>query len=277
MKKLALLACLFLMGTGCALGENLPVNYVVLLDLSDRILQPEQVKRDQELIRIVFETFEKKVRGNLIINSKDRFRVVVAPQKSLREPDGLDGLYLDMGQLTFGEKRVQLEKLKQELPDRLARVYASALQGRRKKADFTGSDLWKYANESLPTDLDARYVNTCIVLTDGYFDFEKNPDVRPQGHRYPDSRVLTRLRSQQDWRRTLARADEGLIPIKKPLPRLSIYVAEIQAKNEFYEERELLEAVWTKWLGEMGVRRQECQSREGLSKSADLLRSFLKT
>ena len=277
MKKLILLACLFLIGKGGALAGNLPANYVVLLDLSDRILQPEQAKRDQELIRIVFETFEQKVRNNLIINSKDRFRIAVAPQKSMSALPGLDELYLDMGQVPFAQKRSRLEALKRDLPAKVARLYAAALAGRRKPADFTGSDLWLYANNNLPSDLEKGYANTWIILTDGYFDFEKNPSAFCEGNRCTDSRVLDRLRKMPDWQKTLAAEDEGLVRIKKSFPPVSVYVAEMRAKREYLGEMDLLTGVWQKWLGEMGVRRMKYGSREGLLKSADLLRSFLKT
>jgi hypothetical protein len=54
-----------------AQGENIvqkPVNYMVLLDLSDRLLCPGQANRDIEIIKTVFDEYNTQVRRNLVIN-----------------------------------------------------------------------------------------------------------------------------------------------------------------------------------------------------------------
>ena len=48
-----------------------PKNYVILLDLSDRLLQPNQAANDKAIIKTVFEAFDHTVRAKkMIFNSK---------------------------------------------------------------------------------------------------------------------------------------------------------------------------------------------------------------
>lgn len=254
-----------------------PVNYVVLLDLSDRLLAPDQARRDAALVQAVFAQFEKRVRAQFIINARDRFRVVIAPQRGIRyqtEPF-MDALYLDLSTTNLAQKRQRLDALRADLPRQLAQLYALALTNKRQAGDFAGCDLWQYANEQLPTDLDPTYDNTLVVLTDGYFDFEHNAHGLREGNRTTDARVTDRLRRDANWRTTLAKPGEGLVPTRKPLPNLSVLVAEVQPKYDTLDEADLLMAVWLKWLNEMHTKRAACQLRGSAPKVLAALEQFL--
>jgi hypothetical protein len=254
-----------------------PRNYVVLLDLSDRILQSNQPRRDRELVQAVFAEFEQHVRQQFIINSTDRFCVVIAPQKGVRyQPEAfMDSLYLDLNRVQLADKRTRLEALKARLPIYLARLYEQALVGMRQPQDFAGCDLWQYFNEQLPSDLSRHHQNTLVVMTDGYFDFEHNTHALQRANRFTDSRALTRLRQDPNWRQTLQRPTEGLLPVPKQLPNLRVLVAEINPKVDHLAEADLLTALWDKWLREMKVTRWQCQAKGSLNKSVAGLRSFL--
>lgn len=255
-----------------------PVNYVVLLDLSDRLLAPDQARRDAALIQAVFTRFEQGVRAQFIINAHDRFRVVIAPQRGIRyqtEPY-MDALYLDLNSTDMGHKRQRLDALRADLPRQLSQLYAVATTGKKQARDFAGCDLWQYANEQLPTDLDPAYDNVLVVMTDGYFDFEHNTHALHEGNRATDARVTDRLRRDANWRQTLARPTEGLVPIRKKLPNLSVLVAEIKPKYDSLQEADLLMAVWQKWLTEMHVQKATCQLRGSGPKALSALQSFLK-
>ena len=256
-----------------------PINYVVLLDLSDRLLAPDQARRDAALVQAVFTRFEQQVRSQLIINSHDRFRVVIAPQRgiSYRPELFMDALYLDMGTTPMARKRQRLDALKADLPQQLAQLYAVALGGKRQAREFAGCDLWQYVNEQLPTDLDPGYDNVLVVITDGYFDFENNPRAIRQNNRATDSRMLERLRRDPDWRVTLAKPTEGLLPVAKPLPNLVVCVAELHPKFDNLKEVDLLTAMWDKWLRELRVRKQAVQAQGSQTKSLAMLTQFLTT
>src|SRR5260221_2615095 len=56
-------------------------NFIVLLDLSDRlIVQQNQPERDKQIIKSLYGLFEEKVRKDLYIRSRDEIKVVIAPQ-----------------------------------------------------------------------------------------------------------------------------------------------------------------------------------------------------
>ncbi|GAA4410221.1 hypothetical protein GCM10023187_34560 [Nibrella viscosa] len=255
-----------------------PANYVVLLDLSDRLLQPEQARRDIALIQAVFGRFEEEVRRNLIINSRDQFRVAIAPQQGIAyRPDAyMEDLYLDMSVLGIGDKRKRLDAFKAALPGRLTRLYREATAGKTGSRQFAGCDLWQYFNEQLPTDLAADRRNVLVILTDGYFDFEQNRHAKRQGNRTTDSQMLERLRHDPQWRQTLSRPTEGLLPVGKPFPNLVVCVAEIRPKYDNLDEMDLLTALWTKWLTEMRITRSSCQRQGSLPKSLAMVQGFLR-
>ena len=54
-----------------------PLNYTVIIDLSDRILLPEQLDKDFYLIEKYFKIFKENSRRNLVLTSKNRFSVKI--------------------------------------------------------------------------------------------------------------------------------------------------------------------------------------------------------
>jgi len=253
-----------------------PQNYVVLLDLSDRLLASGQAGRDQALIMDMFNRFEQDVRRNMIINSRDCFRVVIAPQQGVSYDANLHmaKLFLTMdGPLTT--KRQRLDAFKVAFPTRLKELYRLAMVGKTKTTDYRGCDIWQYFNEQLPTDLLPAHLNTLLVLTDGYFDFEKNSHRKQQGNRYSDSQqLMPRLRGQANWQDILKQPGFGLLPVPKQFPRMRVWVAEISPKVDHLDELDILKGIWQKWLGEMRIVSVHCLARAPLPKVQLALRQF---
>jgi hypothetical protein len=62
-------------------------NYVVIIDLSDRIIQrQDQAEIDTGAIRTMFEKFEKSVQQNLTVKSSDKFALRIIPQSNSSLP-----------------------------------------------------------------------------------------------------------------------------------------------------------------------------------------------
>ncbi|MER0439757.1 hypothetical protein [Emticicia sp. W12TSBA100-4] len=229
-------------------------NYIVLLDLSDRLLTVDQTNRDKRLIQDVFARFEGIVRQKFIINSNDCFKVVVAPQQGGIITETYENeLYISMAEFNIQQKRKQLEAFKANLPKVLDKLYADATKGRKSSKDFSGTDIWKYFNDFLVNDVINTHQNKLFVLTDGYFDFESNRFVGQLGNRTTDSRVLNKLRNDSDWEKKLHSINEGLIPVKKNFGKLSVCLLEVKPKFQNLNEQDLLVAVWRKWLSEMKI------------------------
>ena len=229
-------------------------NYIVLLDLSDRLLTVDQTNRDKRLIQDVFARFEGIVRQKFIINSSDCFKVVIAPQQGGIITENYENeLFISMAAFNIQQKRKQLETFKANLPRILDRLYADATKGRKISRDFKGTDIWKYFNDFLVNDVINTHQNKLFVLTDGYFDFESNRFAGQLGNRTTDSRLMNKLRNDSDWEKKLRSANEGLIPVKKNFGKLSVCLLEINPKFQNLNEQDLLVAVWQKWLFEMKI------------------------
>lgn len=233
---------------------NQPINYIILLDLSDRLLADGQDQRDIPIIQGIYDEFTKQVRKNLVINSLDRFQVLIAPQKKVNyNPANYQNrLYLNMRSIDPALKLNTMEDFSNELEIILKKLYKDAYQGKRNE-NYSGSDIWRFFNESLSYVIDSKYDNYLVVLTDGYFDFEDYSHQLAEEYRYPSSSFLKEVRGNVNWSQILDEKDMGLIPIKTDFNGLSIIVAEVNPKYDFQYESGLLEYTWKKWCLEMNI------------------------
>ena len=235
-------------------------NYVVLLDLSDRLLQAGQVGRDTALIGQVLATYRAGVAAKLFVGSADRLKIVLAPQAS--HPVAVQqlgqGLYLDLGQVPLAERRHLATPLKR-LRQQVAALYAVASQDRSPR-HYAGADLWHYFRDQLaldfPTSPDYEDHNHLLVLTDGYLDFEDYAGHRQVGHRYASTSFVPALAHKgEQWPTVFKQANYGLIPLPGPCPlalrHLQVVVAEVQPHAEYHLD--ILTAVWQQWLRESGL------------------------
>lgn len=265
-------------GTDTKRAAKRPVSYVLLLDLSDRLLLPNQATDDIALIQMVFEQFQQRVvKQNLVINSHDKFRVVIAPQKGIGyDPASyMTRLYIDMDKIPMAQKRLKLEAFANSLRATLLSLYGEARLGRDRTDAYAGCDLWRYFNEQLATDMASTADNKLIVLTDGYFDFEQNAYIKQQRNRSTSTSFIPKLRGQTDWQAAMKNEDWGLVPVQPKFSSLAVAVAEISPKSQHLDESAILKAVWVKWLTEMNVNQPTCIIRNNQSKSKALLQQFI--
>ena len=91
-----------------------------------------------------------------VIEMQNEFRIV-----------GLVGYKNEINTKIFGYDVIASD----ESLKNLSNLYQQAYLG-NKDSDYPGVDIWQYFNEQINTDLDSKYNNKILVLTDGYFDFE---------------------------------------------------------------------------------------------------------
>ena len=253
-----ILVAFALMLNSCSKAQNnAPArseNYVILLDLSDRLLAPHQDKQDIVSILTVFEVFEKKVYRRLIVNSKDKFCVRIIPQEdSPLDTDSLNNLLMiDMSALPMSVKKQRLLAFKNQLKPLLENLYETAGQG-KKTSDYQGVDIWRYFNEDLRYDLPEGYNNHLVVLTDGYFDFESYQFTTRMNNRF-SSTIFFHDLQRDDWKAFAEKENYGLLPVNKKFPETKVTVIGINPKNKSLEETEKLYYFWEKWLREMNFR-----------------------
>lgn len=241
----------------CGKDENIPPkkpsNFIVILDLSDRILVSQQLDKDIYLIEKYFNAFEKRVRQNLILTSKDRFTVKILPQKN--STLNIE-YYEDLLQIYLDEKDVK-DKNKSLLA--LSNSLSKTLQSLKKDAQFSslskdyfGVDIWAYLHDNGKTLSKSKFENKILILTDGYFDFENQEHVIKAKNQYTSTRFLNELNTT-DWKEVSQSKEYGLLPIQLDKNTKWI-IAGIAGKipNDILQT-EKIRYFWEKWLKQSGV------------------------
>jgi hypothetical protein len=221
-------------------------NYIILLDLSDRlIVQYKQPNRDIEIIKAIYRLFEEKVRQELYIRSRDEIKVVIAPQRGSGLPTEIfeDKLYINMGNIQNIYRRSGEEERRQQFFANLDTLYQEAAFSTEPE-DFYGADIWKYFYEDLQNDCstDTLTKNYLFILTDGY------PIV---GH---DTNKLE--------------------PVNKSFPNLRIALVEAAPREKDMEWDRIMD-LWTRWFGKMDIEHYEFIKRRALTKETEQITDFI--
>ncbi len=241
-------------------SSKAPEQFIVLLDLSDRIIQPGQMDADKALIKATFEEFERKAFAKLVINSKDKFHVFIAPQKNLPFDKDVESekLSIDLSTIKIGERAKKLKEFKDKLDSALNELYAKAYVGNDSKL-YQGSNIWQFFNETLPALTGSAIRTRVVVITDGYFDFEENNAKLAKGNLSTTTNFLSKLRKSQDWKEQMQQSGYGILPVNQRVVNTSICVAGIRSKfPNNLNETEMLVYVWSDWLKHNGINESSC-------------------
>ena len=257
--NIILLTIIMLLFTSCekvaVKVEKQPVNFIVLLDLSDRILEPEQLDKDFALIETTFKSFEKQARQNLVISSKDRFSIKIIPQKNsplnVNHYEDLLQLYLDETEVAVKNK--SLVSLSKTLPKILENLKKEALYGKTSKAYF-GVDIWAYLHDNGKGLSKSGFVNKVLVITDGYFDFESQAHIIQDKNQYTSTRFLNDL-TITNWKQISETQQYGLLPIQLDKNTKWIVAGISGKKATDILQTEKITYFWEKWLKQSGVKR----------------------
>ena len=268
-----ILFCLVFIASGCdEINEAVkeakqetpapPVDkYIVLLDLSDRILynNQQQVAKDLTVLQTIQAMFRSNINSkdpaHLYYTVNDKLKVLIAPQRTTPRK-----LYDDAGQLRIElasedalKKASAVDQAEKTFNTVLPELYKQAIISNN-NADYVGADIWKYFDEDLAGDLDKDARNTLFIITDGYLDFEKSEDRAIQGNRFTScAQLINSLKSHPDWNEKFDAGDYGLMPVGKKFSNLKIVLLEINPKPEWNGEYKLLTRIWGKWFHEMGI------------------------
>jgi hypothetical protein len=273
MLRLALILFLSLLAAGCnefqqavkeAKNEIPPPpkdNFIILLDLSDRILanNQQQVSKDLTVIRNLYGIFQsnlnRKDPSHLYYGLQDKLKILIAPQKTtpgkLYEQSGL--LRVDLSSELPEKKSKLVRESEKTFNNILPDVYRQALVSKHTSA-YTGADIWKYFNEDLSDDLEKDAHNTLFILTDGYMDFEKTEERPMLNKRYTScAQIINQLKNYPDWNIRFEKEDYGLMPVAKKFPNLKVVLLQINPNQEWPGEYPLLTRIWSKWFREMNI------------------------
>jgi len=222
-------------------------NFIVLLDLSDRIIvQPNQAARDKEIIQHIYQMFEQNVKENLYIKSRDEIKVVIAPQRGADLPtDEIeDRLYINMDNISIVYRKSKEEERRGNFMAVLDTLYRNAIFSDDPK-DFYGADIWKYFYEDLKYDYvsDTLTRNYLFILTDGYPIVGKNPN--------------------------------KLQPIRARFPDLHVVVVEAAPREKDLEWDRIMDR-WSEWFDEINIPEYTIIKRSAITKEKEMIEEIVK-
>lgn len=229
-----------------AVATALKHNYIILLDLSDRlIVQDNQPERDKELIRHLYTLFEERVRSQLYLRSRDEIRVVIAHQRGadLQSEVYEDSLFIDMENIPAVLRRKQETRRREIFFNNLDKLYEQAVFSNNPK-DFYGADIWRYFYEDLKVDYvnDTLTQNYLFLFTDGYPIVGKD---------------LSKLE-----------------PVNQDFPGLKIILMEAAPRDKDLEW-DRVNDLWEAWFQSMKIEDYTFVKRTALSKEKDMLGEIL--
>lgn len=232
-------------------------SYCVALDLSDRIDDPATVEKDIASVMQAFAAFESQVRKARFMKSHDRFCVVLVPQSFQRNASELERLSgelsIDMRLINVRERYKAFQDFSGQLRQRVRNIYRLARQPR-----YVGCNVWEFLNNQLPGLLEAssgmRF--SLVLLTDCYVEIDNRAEVfeRSGKTNHMNGSVMARLRKDDYWQKSPC--DVLLLPerlTRCDLSKVSVVVAGLAAHNQYPFETQLLEKVWSSFLGRLAV------------------------
>lgn len=227
-------------------NTEIQYNRIVLLDLSDRILQPGQIDRDKEIISIVYDEFLKEIKNKLYFSSKDKFRIVIANQREQFPSNDIfkyqEDLYKNMESLSPKLK----SKIKDSKTDFLKNVdylYSEAKFSNNPN-DYKGADIYGYLENYYEYDMtdSMNTKNVIYIITDGYQYVE----------------------------------GQSFNPIDKwsPVTDLSnseVFLLEVQPKNNDAKELSRIKEAWSDWMNKMRASKFHFVPKDAMSKIKERL------
>lgn len=221
-------------------------NYIVLLDLSDRlIIQENQPERDREIIKELYSLYEDRVKKNLYIKSRDEIKVVIAPQKGsqLKTEVFEDELYVNMDNIKNIYRKPKEKSRRDAFFGNVDTLYEKAVFSKNPES-YNGADIWKYFYEDLKVDYakDTLTENFLFILTDGYPIVGK-----------------TQVKLQD---------------VKDKFPDLNIVLIEAAPREKDLEWDRIM-TVWEEWFDKIGVKNYTLIKRGAISKELEQIKEVI--
>ncbi len=227
-------------------GLRVKHNYIILLDLSDRlIVQQNQPERDKKIISLLYSIFEDNIKKDLYIKSRDEIRVVIAPQLGAGIDRDMfeDRLYVNMENIKTVYRKSQEKERRANFMANVDTLYNKAVFSKNPE-DYYGADIWKYFYEDLKVDYskDTLAENYLFILTDGYPIVGKN-QVKLQG-------------------------------VKDEFPNLHVILVEAAPREKDMEWDHVMD-IWQVWFQRIGIKKYTLIKRGAITKELEQIKEVL--
>lgn len=231
----------------------LPKDFIVLVDLSSRIAQPQQVERDLFLIEKIIDEFVERQKEQYYVFSTDRLEI-----RPIRQVFGSDGIEwnnqeffaidMSIGEVAgvgLGKPKLltAVENLKRAVRDLYASSLPSAVQN-----ETAGADVWYDMEYVLPTKLRQGVPCEVFLFTDGYLYFEPAAKRQMRNGTYMLASQLERLRGNSNWKSYFYQNCDGLLLLNSRLDEVMLTCLEFRPNSSVWNEVEILKEYWLRWL-----------------------------
>ena len=250
--------------------NNPNYNISLLLDLSDRLMTPQQIDKDTLLISYFADWFYKKQRDlprASMFQNGDKMKVFFYPQLTIAGLNQYqEDLSIDMSVHAKGKDKIKaiianrdkLDRMKTTWHNALDTIYANTIA---QKA-WVGSDIWGFFEKQAKVQCINKNAkrNILVILTDGYL-YHKDSWRKQGNNEYTGISPLT-IDSQTK-----------IISTDEDLSGLEVLFLEINPKkdSDFNKMKDLL----AKWCNEMGIKHVDFAKTDLPANTKTIIEKFL--
>ncbi len=246
-----------------------PLNLIILLDLSDRLVHNNivpQKDNDIELIKHILYTFKyNSFHPGPFMKCKNHFQIIFypSPTGSPQISSLANQMDIDLAPLAAGAKKKAINDAESNIPSALSRIYDQTIQNKK----WVGCDIWGLFSYGKIDNICIRkgYRNVLVILSDGYIYHQDNK--QKQGNNY--SYILPQ---------TLKVSGSGLINGRdKKLPQLNNLEVLILEVNPYdIKDFPKMQNIISNWLGAMGVIKYQIVTTDLPVNTKPVIDNFLK-
>lgn len=230
------------------------LNLSILLDLSDRIKQPQTKDRDIASIKKLVDVFKDDIKNKTKIKFYGKMQVYFYPEPQNPNINSLaQKLKVDCSKMKSSQKQQVYNTISKDFEKTLEKIYDLAkLDGT--KNGYPGSDIWRFFKDDVVNfciDRDPKYCNVLVILTDGYL-YHKNTTGK-SGNRTRDLETNT-IKKYRNNISAMKKNNFGIECSRNDLDNLNVMVLGIDHTHGGHpDDFDILKYCWGKWFKEMNV------------------------
>lgn len=257
------------------------LNISIVLDLSDRVvqpMQPSQSERDIQIVSKITEIFKNNMKAKGAFQAKDKIRVLFTPTPKDPNINNISNrLSVDLTKLDNKGKKEVYDNITTTFTQGLEEIYAQAISTK----NWPGSDIWrffKYDAKELCIDPNPQYRNVLVIVTDGYLYHSQSKDRQANKTAFITANFFQKegFRNNSNWKDKFENEDYGLIASEQSYENLDVLVLEINPSPTHKNDEDIIRAYLGKWFDEMKVEDKALYNTDLPSNTEKRIESFFR-